>query len=175
MSLVVTKVCQGVDIVPLRTCTFAVVKDQVLSSRLVIFRPVTRSCHPWNSSANYPSELRPEDPMQLWPRINIDSSTSGLRHHQLLQESMLKSIWAKWRRLHPWPTQAYRMDRKNSIASIELPLCIRYPWVFEIPRVVFMIVCGVINLLLECLRLLVVCMLVLAFRPEKPFLCGNLV
>jgi cbb3-type cytochrome oxidase subunit 3 len=37
-----------------------------------------------------------------------------------------------------------------------------------------MIAGGVVNLLLECLSLLVVCMLALAFRPEKKtFLCDN--
>ena len=56
MSLVVTKVCQGADLVPPWTCTFAVVRDQVLSSWLVIFRPATRSCRLWEFLNSYPSE-----------------------------------------------------------------------------------------------------------------------
>jgi hypothetical protein len=171
MSLVVTKVCQGVDLVPLWTFTFAIVRDQVLSSWLVIFRHVTRSYHPWSTSAITPTNWDQKILCSTLPRLNIDNSTSGLLHHQLLQESLLKSISAKWRCLHLWPTQAYRMDRTNSIALIELPLRIRYPWVVEIPRVDFMIASDVLNLLLECLWLLVVYMLVLAFRPENPSFC----
>lgn len=56
MSLVVTKVCQGVDLVPLWTCTFAVVKNQALSSSLVIFKPATRSCRLWEYLNSYPSK-----------------------------------------------------------------------------------------------------------------------
>jgi hypothetical protein len=92
MSLVVTKVCQEVDLVPLWTCTFAVVKDQVLSSWLVIFRPVTRSCHPWSSSAITPPSWDQKNYAAFAP-----DSTSTAQHQVYFTTNCYKNqCWSQY-------------------------------------------------------------------------------
>lgn len=101
---------------------------------------------------SYPSELRLEDPRQRSPPTHIrrlntrPASPPTVPRIHLEDDDNKMKISTSMTNLKPigW-------IGKTQLFLIELPPRIRHPWVLKVPRVVFMISCGVVNLLLECL------------------------
>jgi hypothetical protein len=122
---------------------FAVVRDQVLSFWLVIFRPATRRCRLWEYLHNYPFE----DPTSpgCWARrlhsfslyLNLDDSTPG----RITTLCFKNPCWRRCQQAEDCnicdQPKPIGWIGQNSIALIELPPRISHPWVLVLPCLVW--------------------------------------